>query len=110
MTRRASAAGRKTVGTTKPTRIRKKRLLKGGNSVEAKAFFQARLERLIVAERAFILARVKPWQGSEPEALEWYRDQKIPALGNVTAESLVQKGKGHRVRTYLDAVEVGAFA
>ena len=70
----------------------------------------ARTKKLIEAEQAHILARVTPWSGSDEESLAWYNSQKIAALGNVTAKKLVAEGLGHRVRAYLDAIEVGAFA
>jgi len=57
-----------------------------------------------------IIGRVEPWAGGPLQALSWYRGQKIPALGNETAESLVRQGKAAMVQAYLDAFEAGGYA
>jgi hypothetical protein len=57
-----------------------------------------------------ILNRVEPWAGSLLGAFAWYRSQSLPAFGDVTAQSLVQEGRGAHVRHYLDSIAVGGFA
>lgn len=57
-----------------------------------------------------IMARVEPWAGGPKQAIDWYRNQPIPSLGNETAEALVQQDKGELVRSYLDQYAAGGFA
>ena len=57
-----------------------------------------------------IVGRVEPWAGGRLHAMSWYRGQPIPALGNETAEALVQHGKAALVQSYLDAYEAGGYA
>lgn len=57
-----------------------------------------------------IMGRVEPWAGGRLQAMSWYRGQLIPALGNETAEALVQQDKAALVQSYLDAYEAGGYA
>lgn len=57
-----------------------------------------------------ILTRVEPWAGGMPQALGWYRGQGIPALGDQTAEALVQNDQAYIVRRYLDGLAAGSYA
>ena len=57
-----------------------------------------------------ILTRVERWAGGMPQALGWYRGQGIPALGDQTAEALVQNDQAVIVRRYLDGLAAGSFA
>ena len=56
------------------------------------------------------MGRVEPWAGGPKQAIDWYRNQPIPSLGNLTAEVLVQQDKGELVRSYLDHYAAGGFA
>jgi ribosome-binding protein aMBF1 (putative translation factor) len=57
-----------------------------------------------------ILTRVERWAGGMPQALGWYRGQGIPALGDQTAEALVQNDQAFIVRRYLDGLAAGSYA
>lgn len=57
-----------------------------------------------------ILARVRPWSGSLPQAFAWYRSQPLPSFGDLTAEALVKQGRAQAVRDYLDRIAEGGFA
>jgi hypothetical protein len=61
-------------------------------------------------EKADIIARVTEWAGGPLQALAWYREVQIPALGQQTAETLVRTGRAASVRAYLDHIAVGGFA
>ena len=61
-------------------------------------------------EAADVLARIQAVAGGEAEALAWYHDQPIPALGGRTVETLVRMGQGAAVRQYLDTLATGGFA
>jgi hypothetical protein len=56
-----------------------------------------------------ILTRVEPWAGGRLQALAWYRGQRIPALGDQTAEALVKTGGADLVRSYLDGIAAGGY-
>lgn len=66
---------------------------------------QARLR-----EATEILHRVEPWAGSESAAWAWYRSTGIPALGDLTPEELVSRGRGDDVRAYLTHLADGGYA
>lgn len=66
---------------------------------------QARLR-----EATQILTRVQPWAGSEGAAWAWYRSTTIPALGDLTPEELVSRGRGDDVRAYLTHLADGGYA
>lgn len=66
---------------------------------------QARLR-----EATQILARVQPWAGSEGAAWAWYRSTTIPALGDLTPEELVSRGRGDDVRAYLTHLADGDYS
>lgn len=61
-------------------------------------------------EAGDVQARIQAFAGGEAEALTWYHDQPIPALGGRTAETLVRMGQGAAVRQYLDTLATGGFA
>lgn len=57
-----------------------------------------------------ILARVRPWAGSDASALAWYWSATIPALAGRTAEDMVRQNRGSAVHAYLDRISFGGFA
>ena len=57
-----------------------------------------------------IIARVRPWAGSVPQAFAWYRAQPLPSFGDQTAEDLVKEGRAEDVKAYLARIAVGGFA
>ena len=56
-----------------------------------------------------IMGVIEPWAGGPKQAIDWYRNQPIPSLGNLTAEVLVQQDNGELVRSYLDHYAAGGF-
>jgi len=61
-------------------------------------------------ERTDILDLVQAWAGGPNEALAWYRNEPIPALGGKTAEALVSSGEVAAVREYIDHLASGGYA
>ena len=57
-----------------------------------------------------IIGKIEPWAGSPQKAIDWYRNQPIPSLGNLTAEALVRQDQGALVHSYLEDYAAGAFA
>lgn len=66
---------------------------------------QARLREFIE-----IIQRIEPWAGGPLQAIGWYRGYAIPALGDQTAEALVQHDDAALVRAYLDGLATGGYA
>lgn len=66
---------------------------------------QARLREFLE-----IIQRIEPWAGGPLQAIGWYRGYAIPALGDQTAEALVQHDDAALVRAYLDGFAAGGFA
>jgi hypothetical protein len=88
--------------------------LAGCLGLSAEIFCAGRTDGKVAGQRLqqflSIMARVEPWAGGPQEAIDWYRNQPIPSLGNETAEVLVQQDKGELVRSYLDHYAAGGFA
>jgi hypothetical protein len=57
-----------------------------------------------------IINQVKPWAGSDFKAYAWYRSERIPALGDITAEEAVKAGHANAVKLYLNSIALGGFA
>ena len=61
-------------------------------------------------EKVAIIRRVSSWAACEERALAWYSGEPLPALGNLTAEFLVESGRAAAVRDYLEFIAAGGFA
>ncbi|MCA0973978.1 XRE family transcriptional regulator [Halomonas denitrificans] len=57
-----------------------------------------------------ILKRIEPWAGSISAAWSWFRSYPIAALGDMTAEELVRRGRADDVRAYLSHIAEGGYA
>ncbi|WP_447894412.1 XRE family transcriptional regulator [Vreelandella sp. GE22] len=57
-----------------------------------------------------ILKRIEPWAGSISSAWSWYRTYPISALGDLTPEELVSRGRADDVRAYLSHIAEGGHA
>lgn len=66
---------------------------------------QQRLRQIIE-----ILKRIEPWAGSISAAWSWYRTYPLAALGDITAEELVRRGRVDDVRAYLSHIAEGGYA
>ncbi|NYT72784.1 hypothetical protein HZU72_10125 [Halomonas sp. QX-2] len=57
-----------------------------------------------------ILDLVEPWAGSRTAAWAWYRTYTISALGGLTAEQLIMRGRANDVIAYLTHIRQGGHA
>lgn len=57
-----------------------------------------------------ILDLIEPWAGSRNAAWVWYQTYTISALGGLTAEQLMARGKAHEVIAYLAHIQQGGYA
>ncbi len=57
-----------------------------------------------------ILDLVEPWAGSRTAAWTWYRTYTISALGGLTAEQLIMRGRVNDVIAYLTHIRQGGYA
>lgn len=60
-------------------------------------------------QKNYILNIVKDWAGGEAQALDWYENTHIKALG-YTAKEVVEKGNFEAVVTYLEVINLGGYA
>jgi uncharacterized protein (DUF2384 family) len=63
-----------------------------------------------MTEMIEIIARVLDYTGGGPQAMAWYRSQRIPALNGRTPQALVKAGQATALREYLDHFALGGFA
>ncbi|WP_158294517.1 antitoxin Xre/MbcA/ParS toxin-binding domain-containing protein [Halomonas urmiana] len=57
-----------------------------------------------------ILPLVEAWAGSTKEAQRWYKETPIPALGDLTAQQLVARGRVAEVLSYIEHIEHDGYA
>lgn len=59
--------------------------------------------------RQYILDEVNDWAGSTEQAIDWYENTYIAALG-CTAEKAVDDGHFEAVIAYLEVIDLGGHA
>ena len=64
----------------------------------------------LLREMLEIVHRVERRTGSPLVAYAWFRSERIPGFGGMTADRLVREGKANHVRAYLDHVDNGGYA
>ncbi|MBE0465209.1 hypothetical protein [Halomonas colorata] len=57
-----------------------------------------------------ILIQVEPWAGSRAAAWAWYQTYPIAALGGLTAEQLIARGKVDEVTAYIAHIRQDGYA
>lgn len=57
-----------------------------------------------------ILIQIEPWAGSRAAAWAWYQTYPIAALGGLTVEQLITRGKADEVTAYLAHIHQGGYA
>ncbi|MEL7983116.1 hypothetical protein AAG584_24020 [Vreelandella titanicae] len=57
-----------------------------------------------------ILIQIEPWAGSRAAAWAWYQTYPIAALGGLTAEQLIARGKADEVTAYIAHIRQGGYA
>ena len=57
-----------------------------------------------------LLRMTAPWAGSVEMAWAHYRSYPIPALGSLTAEALLVRGRSEELSEYLRHIEDGGYA
>ncbi|WP_217648539.1 hypothetical protein [Halomonas sp. QHL1] len=57
-----------------------------------------------------ILTQIEPWAGSRAAAWAWYQTYPIAALGGLTAEQLIARGKADEVTAYIAHIRQGGYA
>lgn len=57
-----------------------------------------------------IISMVTTWCESADEAIFWYSNEPIPALGNMTPEKAIQLGHAQAVEDYLQGLMLGGYA
>lgn len=79
---------------------------------EIMSFLHYRIDQIHGKDPAekVILPRVEVWAGSREEALRWYRETLIPALGDLTAQQLVARGRMADVLSYIEHIDQGGYA
>ncbi|MDZ7854082.1 MAG: hypothetical protein U5L98_15945 [Halomonas sp.] len=62
------------------------------------------------ADEEVIFSRIEARAGSRKEAYRWYRQTPIPALGDLTAQQLVARGRVADVLSYVEHIEHRGYA
>jgi hypothetical protein len=57
-----------------------------------------------------IIEKVDAWCTSRANAIEWFINQPIPALGNITPRSAVLSGNFEALNDYIDVIAIGGYA
>lgn len=70
---------------------------------EVLAFIEHRIDQIHGKDQGeeVILPHIEAWAGSREEARRWYRDTTISALGGLTAQQLVARGRKGDVLHYI---------
>ncbi|NMP16235.1 antitoxin Xre/MbcA/ParS toxin-binding domain-containing protein [Thalassotalea sp. Y01] len=61
------------------------------------------------AQKEYILFLILEWVDSTEDALSWYENEVLPALG-MTAQQAVEYGEYHLVLKYIKLVDLGGYA
>jgi hypothetical protein len=61
-------------------------------------------------EISYLFPLISSWAGSDAQAVNWLKNEKIPALGNKTALEVCQNNQPNVFLQYIHHIEYGVFA
>jgi hypothetical protein len=61
-------------------------------------------------DKAYLFPLIAGWAGSDIQAVYWFKNERIPALGEKTGLEICRKNQQEEFIKYIHQIEYGSFA